>query len=351
MNKPFLPSDLAHRSPLALWRRWATIQAFAASVRRTPDAAATHLYGADEGGYVLRTAVTPTSTTTGRPLMPTGIGAFLEGLRPTSAAAQLIAAGSRFELVGHYAIALPGVGADFPEPAFVAEGDPIPVKMGSFATALIGPAKKLAMLTAHANELDQYSAEAAEAIVTGLLNDAGARALDKGVFSTAAASDSRPAGILAGAAQVTPKPGGDAGAMLADLKALVAAINTAGGGARIMIFANPVQILVMSVLAPGGVGFPLVPAPSLALGTVVAVDPGAFASGFDEVPQITASTQSALHYEDTNPAPIGTAGTPNVVAAPVRSAFQQNLIALRMILRCAWTMRSGAVAHVQGATW
>lgn len=56
--------------------------------------------------------------------------------------------------------------------------------------------------------------------------------------------------------------------------------------------------------------------------------------------------------EDSAPAQIAVAGTPNVVAAPVRSMFQTDSLALRMILDMNWTMRrAGMVAFVTSVGW
>jgi hypothetical protein len=56
--------------------------------------------------------------------------------------------------------------------------------------------------------------------------------------------------------------------------------------------------------------------------------------------------------EDTTPLAIGTAGTPATVAAPARSLFQTDSIALRMIMDVNWTLRrSGVVAWTSSVTW
>jgi hypothetical protein len=56
----------------------------------------------------------------------------------------------------------------------------------------------------------------------------------------------------------------------------------------------------------------------LAAGTVIAIEPLAFISGFSAEPRIDASIEAIVHFEDTSPRQIGT--PPNVVAAPVLSA-------------------------------
>jgi hypothetical protein len=44
--------------------------------------------------------------------------------------------------------------------------------------------------------------------------------------------------------------------------------------------------------------------------------------------------------------------TPNTVAAPVRSLFQTDSLALRMIMQCNWTLRrTGTLAWTQSITW
>jgi hypothetical protein len=49
---------------------------------------------------------------------------------------------------------------------------------------------------------------------------------------------------------------------------------------------------------------------------------------------------------------LSTVGSPSVVAAPMRSAFQTDVTALRSILPIDWALRrAGAVAVVNGTTW
>ena len=54
-------------------------------------------------------------------------------------------------------------------------------------------------------------------------------------------------------------------------------------------------------------------------------------SGFGAEPEITASEEGLiLHMEDTAPLAICTAGSPNTVAAPARSLWQTDCIAVRL---------------------
>src|SRR5262249_11087434 len=59
-----------------------------------------------------------------------------------------------------------------------------------------------------------------------------------------------------------------------------------------------------------------------------------------------------LLHTDATPTPISATGTPNTIAAPVRSLYQTDTIAMRLILPAAWTWRTaGAVAWIQNTTW
>ena len=57
----------------------------------------------------------------------------------------------------------------------------------------------------------------------------------------------------------------------------------------------------------------------------------------------------SAHMESITPLPIiGNTGT---VASPTISAFQQNLIILKVRAWLAWAIQPGAVAAVSGADW
>ena len=56
--------------------------------------------------------------------------------------------------------------------------------------------------------------------------------------------------------------------------------------------------------------------------------------------------------EDTSPEAISTAGSPNVVAAPIRSFFQTDSMGVRMVMDVSWKMvRSGMVRWIDGTSW
>ena len=182
-----------------------------------------------------------------------------------------------------------------------------------------------------------------------------AASLDASMFSTTAASSSRPAGILNGISALTATTGGGAAALQGDL-AQLAVVATSIGSGDVVFITSPAYAIRLAtypnVLDLDNNRFQVWPSNAVADGTIIAVAPAAFVSGFGPVPKITISQNAVVHLEDTSPAQIGTTGSPNVVAAPTRSAFQTDSIVVRAILDAAWTLRaSGAVAWISGATW
>ena len=78
----------------------------------------------------------------------------------------------------------------------------------------------------------------------------------------------------------------------------------------------------------------------------------ALAAAVDPEPKFDISKDAVVHAEDAAPLAIGTAGSPNTVAAPTRSLFQTDTIAVRLVLRVAWGLRAaGAVSFTSAVTW
>ena len=74
---------------------------------------------------------------------------------------------------------------------------------------------------------------------------------------------------------------------------------------------------------------------ALADGTVVAFAPGAVAAAFDGAPQVEASKEAVVHFESTTPLEIASTGT---IAAPTRSAFQQDMLIIRVRAKATWAV-------------
>jgi hypothetical protein len=312
----------------------------------------------DDGGVtglVLRGTSAPADrTTTGwaSTVAHNVVGDFIGSLAPLSAGANLLNAAPRVSLEGVNQINFPRRlnPLNATDVAWIGELGPMPIpvmQIGSGST--LGPARKLCSAVVFTREVAESSA--AEVVLRTLLRESTAFSLDGALFSNAAATTSRPAGILNGVTPLAAAPAGDETAMANDLTKLAAAIAPTTLG--LVYVAHPAQAAAMKIRRGADfVGVSVWPTLGVAAGTVIALDPAAFASAFGPEPEISSSTETLVHLEDTTPAQIGTAGSPNVVAAPTRSLFQTDAIAVRLILRCAWTWRvPGAVAWISGTTW
>ena len=86
-------------------------------------------------------------------------------------------------------------------------------------------------------------------------------------------------------------------------------------------------------------------------GEIIAIIPQGLATGYAGEVQIETSIAAPLHFESATPLPIGTVGTPNVVAAPTHSAFQEYLILVKLRGRMAWAVQPNAVCYMTGVSW
>jgi hypothetical protein len=82
---------------------------------------------------------------------------------------------------------------------------------------------------------------------------------------------------------------------------------------------------------------------------VAAFAPSAVVSGYQDVPTIETKKEAAYHFEDTNPAEI--VSSPGAIAAPQRSAFQTDVVAIRVRAWAAWACLPGGAQWVQNVSW
>jgi len=252
--------------------------------------------------------------------------------------------------------------------SFVGEGLPIPVRQGAFTSQTLTP-KKMAVITTWTREIDEHSVPAIEGLLRNAIGEDTAISLDAVLLDANPATLVRPAGILNGVAGLTPTAGGGFNAAVGDIKALTGALltGTAGNIRSPVYLMNPQQLSSLGLIAMPGAGvFPfraevaagnlggwsIIDAGTVPMGTVIAMDAADFVSVSGDAPRFELSDQATLHMEDTAPTDITTTGTPPVAAFPVKSMWQTDSIALRLIMPVNWTIRRpGTVAWVAGVTW
>ena len=235
---------------------------------------------------------------------------------------------------------------------WVQEGSPIPTRQFLLLGGPLLTPRKLACIVPMTREITEASN--IEAVVRQLLIEAAGLSLDAALFSATAASPEQPAGLLNGLAALTPSALTGFEACGGDLGSLVEDIATRGGGAHAFFVAAPKQAVTARFYAggqfyvdPGSDVLPIAGSAGLPTGTVIAIEPASLAYSID-TPQFDISKVAAIHQEDTTPADIVAGGTP---ATPVKSMFQTDSIALRMMLWASWGMRAPHVSFMQSVAW
>ena len=354
--------------PADLWFRSMAIGMRAFAEQVPLEHAARQMYGNDthreETFAVLRAVTAPAQTTVAgwaAELAVTANAGFLDRLIADSIYGPLSAMGARYDLGRNAQIKIPRRTTAFKASgAWIGEGLAKPVKRISLDSITISP-NKLAVISTFTEEMAQYSIPAIEGLLRQAMIDDTQEQLDTFLIDNVAASVGvRPAGLLNGAGTVTPSAATPASAaMVADLKGLVNAIIAAGGGRSIAILINPKQALSigLSQTTTGDFLFESTDAAGRKLTArfivsrtvpadrVIALDAADFATVTGDAPRFAVSNEATLHEEDTTPLPLSATGTPNVVAAPMRSLFQTDSVAIRLSLFLSWTMRRTGMVH------
>jgi HK97 family phage major capsid protein len=230
----------------------------------------------------------------------------------------------------------------------------------------------MAVITTWTKEMNEHSTPAIEGVLREAIQQDTAVALDSILIDANPATATRPAGLLNGVSVTTATPitGGALAALIGDIKSLTGALLTpTKGNIRNPVWLmNPTQALSISLIpatAGGGEfpfraeimggslnGMPVIKSGTVPAGTVILVDAADFVSATGDGPRWEISDQATLHEEDTTPLPLASTGTPNTVAAPQRSLFQTDSLALKLVMPVNWIMRrTGMVAYTTGVTW
>ena len=251
--------------------------------------------------------------------------------------------------------------------SFIGEGAAIPVRQGAFTSQTLVP-KKVAVISSWTREMDEFSIPAIEGIIReAIMLDTGV-AIDSVLIDANPATVIRPAGLLNGVTPTAITAGGGLTSINGDLKALTQALAAATyGNIREPVWLlNPAQVIAAELaMAPNGLfpwrdevargtlnNIPFIQSATVTPATVILLDAADFVTAGAEGPRLEMSDQATLHFEDTAPLDLATVGTPPVVAAPQKSLFQTDSLALRLVMRLNWLMRrANVVVMAQSVTW
>ncbi|QIG97764.1 phage major capsid protein [Bradyrhizobium sp. 6(2017)] len=363
--------------PQELLVRLGVVQLLAHQQRKPVDLIMREVYGEDEAlravyDWAVKAATAPAMATVvgwaAELVQQMNIG-FMETLMPKSIYPRLSAAGLNLSFGTNGKIVVP-TRALTPTIAgsFVGEGLPIPVRQGLFTSQVLTP-KKMAVITTWTREISEHSVPAIEGLLRNAIQEDTAISLDSVLIDSNPATTIRPAGILNGITPLTPTAGGGFNALVGDIKQISGQLLTATkGNVRTPVWLmNPQQVNSAGLVAAPGAGafpfrdeisngrlsgWPIIGSGTVPLGTVIAMDAADYVSVGGDAPRFELSDQATLHMEDTAPLDIVSGAAPGTPANPVKSMFQTDSIALRLILPINWTIRRpGVVSVVNGVTW
>jgi hypothetical protein len=271
------------------------------------------------------------------------------GLAQGAAFAGLIDHGIQVDLAGTAKVYVPRLLMSAADAGnWVAEGVSAPARVVSF---IVGPSvepRKLVVTTVLTREAAEHTS--LPTVMRRLLGEASALAFDAAIFSNAAGTTSKPAGILQTSAIAATANGGQ-NAVAKDVSNLIGAVAAAGGGQDPLFVASPATAARLRAWWPQ-FPYPLFTSGVIAADSLVCTDGTGFVSGFvnNALPEIAVSTETTVVMMDDDPTPdIGTSG---VLADSVRSLFQGDLVSIKMTVRCGWTMRAPALAQfVSSVSW
>jgi hypothetical protein len=350
---PLRPDPAAlYEAETRSWHRAITAAAFSIRDNRDPASILRSVWPHDRAAaaIVARAPVSPTGTGNYPTFDPISV---FRSIAPGSAAAALFAMSpNKFDLAGRTTIRVPLVNSLPAAPVFVGEGLPAPVVQFSFASAVVGPARKILLLSAVSAELESAGPEAASTVIARVLADATNKSIDTVAFDTVAGDTVRPPGLLHAVTPIVPTAGGGPAGMAADLVALVNAVALAGIDATDVVFvAGAREATLIKLNAGFRFNYQVLQTLGLPAKSIACFAPAALFVGYDGTPEIETSREAVFHFEGASPTDISSVGSPNTVAAPAKSLFQNDLIGIRVRANAAWSVAPGGAQIILNVTW
>jgi hypothetical protein len=284
------------------------------------------------------------------PLARYAVSEAVEDIVAMTAAGRMEVAGAlRVDMGRMASVTVPGRGVTAADAGmWVAEGAPIPAKQYNYAPATL-VLKKIAVIVTLTEEMSRASN--LEDLLRAMLTGGAGMAIDAQMFSTVAGDATKPGGLFNGLTPIAASAsslGFDACGQ--DLGSLVADIATRGGGARAFFIAAPAQATSIRFFAGGQFVttpqtdvLPVAASVGMVAKSAAVVEPESLAFAVAD-PEFSIANVAAVQQEDTTP-------TDLLTTSPVKSMFQIDAIALRMVVYAAWAMRAPHVAYMTGVAW
>jgi hypothetical protein len=317
-----------------------------------PAAIIDRAWPGDESAKAISRAVKLPATTTSaeaQPLVPIAITDLLPTLAPAAAATRLYQNAVQLDFGTANIMLVPKI-TTMPTGTWIAEGSATDMVQPVLGSVTIGPPRKLLFGAAATSEIQRYTMETATTVIQRTVVDAAQLAVDAALLDTTAGDTTRPTGLLNGVSDLGATAGGGLAAIVADLAKIAGAFATAKISAEgLMLFVpDALAIKIRALLPPTfAAAYQIVGTPAVADSTMVAVAPQAVAM-YIATPQIEVSSEALVHMATDAHDNIDT----NAVAETVKSAWQSDLLVLKVRLRCCWgKLAAGAVQLISSVSW
>ena len=331
--------------------------------------ASEHYKDDPEIGLILKAETDPAGMTSAASLVQTSVAEFFDLLRDQSIYQQIPGTRLQFDRYGSISVPYNSSARGALAGGFVGEGSAIPVKAGGFAERTMAP-KKMGVISTFSKEIAMHSVPSIQALIQNQIIADTAEALDTAFLDANARTTTRPAGMQdpadgAGAANIVGSSGATVANIVADLKGVLGRAMAARVGNSGVWVMNPLRRLGLMTVqdAASGeypfrdevnrgmlYGYPIVLSQNVdpALVAFIPSDTVAFAN--DYAPRIDVSDSATLHMEDATPLPVVDGA--GAAAAPVRSLYQTDTMAVRMTLGLDWLIiRPNGCQVLTGVAW
>lgn len=161
--------NAALRAETRSWQRAIAAHVLGTNSRNDPSRIVRSAWPDDARAAIITRGAVSQTTTGGFPSYDP-IVAF-RSLAPSSAAMALFQLGMVLDLTGTTTIRIPCVTGLPVQPLFIGEGAPAPNVQGNLAATVLGPARKILMLSCVTAELENASADTAAAVIGRVLAD------------------------------------------------------------------------------------------------------------------------------------------------------------------------------------
>ena len=253
-------------------------------------------------------------------------------------------------------------GTDDLSGAFIEEGAPIPVKATAYNTIKINPFK-LGVISVFSKEMFRKSIPNIEVLIKEAIQTDTANLIDKEFLSASAATALRPAGLeaSAGAANIVASAGATVGDILTDFNGIFDRLTNAkmGGGGTILMHPSRLRGLKLKTDALGNFvfkdlsvlsGFTIETSINVPADKVYIIDEKAMIKGVGIGIDFETNSSAALVMAD--PAEPIVDGAGKVTGSPVRSLFQTDSTAVRMVMELSWLQaRPNGVQILTGVSY